>query len=278
MASHSPKSVRRYVFFLLLLTVSALVSVSFAGGFRPPSAAHGPPLLPLQAQQPPPPGQSPCTNSIDISTGTTSPFTGDTYGTPDPHWVVDSVPTLTPGSKYPWLHPISSLPSQPYSVQAVSGWIGTSGNPNPYVGAGKNANWIFPYQGNAAVPDGFGIYWPQAQQAPSYQDFAPGIYNYSIRWTMTTQGTLTFYGVTADNELALYLDGGLIATYPSSTNFQTLLYPPSQSLAVGTHKLTAVVQNNSNYTGLLVIAVACPTATTSTTITCANISGASLLA
>lgn len=271
MTLHWPKDPARYVVMLLLLSVSILIPVNLVRGFLPQVA-------PLQAQQPIAPGQPPCTNGIDLSTGTTTPFVADTYGTPDPDWMVDSVPIQNPGSTYPWLHPIPSLPSHPYSVQAVSGWTGTSGNPNPYVGAGQNANWIFPYQGNSSVPDGFGIYWPQGQQAPSYQDFQPGIYNYSIQWTMASQGTLIFYGVTADNGLTLYLDGGLLAAYPSSTNFQTLLSPPSQLLAVGTHKLTAVVQNTSNYTGLLVIAVACPTATTSTTSTCASISGANLLA
>ncbi len=195
--------------------------------------------------------------SIDLSTGTTTPFIADAYGTIDPHWKVYAVPTLNPGTTFPALFPISLLPSTPYSVKPVSVWVGGSSNPNPSVGT--KANWVFPYQGNSSVPSGFTPpdYWPQALVAPSAQNFG-GNYNYTIQWTMSTTGTLTFYGgVSADNELSLYLDGTHIVTYLSATTFTALQTPASQTLTATSHTLTAIVHNDNNYTGLLVIAAAC---------------------
>jgi len=78
---------------------------------------------------------------------------------------------------------------------------------------------------------------------------------------MSARGTLIFYGVGSDDNATLYLDGNKIGPSPG---FDALSYPPSQLLSSGHHKLTAIVESQQAYTGLLVIAVACSPSITTT--------------
>lgn len=177
---------------------------------------------------------------IDISTGTRFFMQADAPGTPEmplnepPDWGVVSPAGLTAYSIYPY-----------------ASWYNGSD-------VGTQANWITAYadpESNYTLP----------RRAPAQQNYSWPDTTYAITFSVQVPSVIRM-NYTADNAVAMYLDGNLVDTY--STQY-TFMNTKQLSLYVlpGTHTIKARVYDYGLYTGLYVNGYVCPLEPLTTTVT-----------
>lgn len=204
---------RSFRFHLVGLLVLTLLLASMPTVW---AQTEGRPLPKAPVPAPPIEVMKPCLR-LDLSTGTTQPFTPDAFGTVDPHWEVTAAPANL------------SFPGPVYSIQPHASWATTSG-----------ANWVDPFNTGGSGASGFD---------------PVGNYRFVTSFTVGPQYTniqlhVNRYG--ADNRVELYLDGSSTPLGPAAT-FTSLQGPLAPvSLTPGTHTLEARVRNDSGWMGLLV--------------------------
>lgn len=170
----------------------------------------------------PPPVARHCFN-LDLSTGTTTPFTPDAFGTVDPDWLLTASPD-----------PLLTAPGPVYSIDPVAPWFTTTG-----------ANWVDPYN------TGYG-----GGQTPNYDVVGDYVFAnpFSLNGTLYDNFQLMLDLYAADNQGELFLDG--VSAGPSAGFGPPLSNavggPVTVPLGPGTHTLEARVYNASAWMGLLV--------------------------
>ncbi len=171
-----------------------------------------------QVDPTPTPGVKSCFE-LDLSTGTSTPFVTDSYGTLDPDWVM----TVSPD-------PSMTTPGPVYSIDPHPAWFTATG-----------ANWVDPYNsgyGGGATP-----------QKDAVGDYV-FVNNFTLNGALYYNFQLTVDLYAGDDKVELFLDG---VSLGAPTSYSA---PPGGPVSVpvgpGAHVLEARVYNAMAWMGLLV--------------------------